>query len=160
MTGSSEVNYRKQAFTQLCAFPSPVLGSMSDMAILQQLPFPLSGQRKKARLARNRHRWPVARRLISRSEQDRSDLQQYMDEYDLWIHSRRVRFGDSVRNLHPGVKGRYEAVSKVCRSSHRHVVRRRNIPSVRVRKVHTPTSLSRSMSITMPLADSAIIWRP
>src|SRR6266536_4241907 len=33
---------------------------------------------------------------------------------------------------HPGVKRQYEAVSKVCSSSHRRIVRHGNVPSVRV----------------------------
>ena len=36
------------------------------------------------------------------------------------------------------MKGRYEAVSKVCRSSHRHIVRWDNIASVRGSTNHFP----------------------
>jgi hypothetical protein len=37
ITGKPEVNCRKQAITQACAFPSPFFVSMSEMGIYRQL---------------------------------------------------------------------------------------------------------------------------
>src|SRR5205823_3913273 len=48
----------------------------------------------------------------------------------------RISLTQSVS--HPGVKGRYETVSKVCRSSHRYIVCCDNIASVRGSTNHFP----------------------